>query len=100
MDKISVTLESDQVGELSDLVGAGVYENRSEAVRDLLSKGLEYDGLKRERDELEEQLRARNRREESVTELATYVQEEQEWRAAPIWKRAKWWVTGVPQGSD
>lgn len=99
MDKISVTLESDQVGELSDLVGAGEYENRSEAVRDLLSKGLEYDELKRERDELQEQLRARNGREEEVTDLATYVQEEREWRSAPIWKRAKWWVVGKSQES-
>ncbi|MFB6094828.1 MAG: ribbon-helix-helix protein, CopG family [Halodesulfurarchaeum sp.] len=94
MEKISVTLESDQVRELSDRVGAGEYDNRSEAVRELLSKGLEYDEVVRERDELEEQLRARNRREKEVTDLATYVQEEREWRSAPIWQRAKWWVFG------
>lgn len=94
MDKISLTLRSDQVGELSDLVGEGVYESRSEAVRELLDKGLEYDTVVREKEELQGQLAARNQREEEVTDLANYVQEEREWRSAPIWVRAKWWVTG------
>jgi len=95
--KISVVLDSDQVGRLDDLVGDS-YDNRSEAVREVLSRGFEYDSLAAERDDLRRQLSAANARYEDHKELVEYVEEERSLRKqqaeAPIWRRAKWWVFG------
>lgn len=92
-EKISVTLGSEQVGEISELVG-DEYESRSEAVRELIDRGFQYEALERERDRLQEQLAAVNSRQDEVTEIVEYVDEERSWRSAPIWQRAKWWVFG------
>ena len=58
-------------------------------------------------DELTNQLREANRRNDEVTELVEYVEEEKtltqrrrERESAPVWKRAKWWVTGYPNDSE
>jgi predicted nuclease with TOPRIM domain len=55
-------------------------------------------------DELTNQLREANRRNDEVTELVEFVEEEKsltqarrERASAPVWKRAKWWVTGYPE---
>ena len=52
--------------------------NRSEAFRELVRKGLEYDHLEAERDDLQRQLRERNRENDKVTEIVEYVEEEKE----------------------
>jgi Arc/MetJ-type ribon-helix-helix transcriptional regulator len=92
-EKISVTLRSDQVGELSDLVG-GEYENRSEAVRGLLDKGFAYDEIEATADRLERQLAQVIDERDEHQELVAYVEEEQSWREAPLSARVKWWVFG------
>ena len=113
MDKISVTLREDQVGQLSDLVGEE-YDDRSKAVRDLLDRGFEYEDLKRECEQAEarvedlrRQLQQTNAGERDVDELVAYVEEErtiqqrredreQRRQSAPAWRRAKWWLFGRP----
>ena len=98
MENISVTLRSEQVRQLSDLVG-DEYDDRSKAVRALLDRGLEYDDVAAERDRLREQLAATNARAEDMGELVEYVERERELqrrererRDAPAWRRAKWWL--------
>ena len=92
-EKISVTLRSDQVGKLSDLVG-DEYENRSEAVRGVLDKGFAYDEIQATADRLERQLAQILDEREEHQELVAYVEEEQSWREAPLSTRVKWWVFG------
>lgn len=53
--KISITLNPTQVREVSDRVG-DEYDNRSEAIRDLIDKGAEYDRLEAENAQLRETL--------------------------------------------
>jgi SOS response regulatory protein OraA/RecX len=107
MEKISVTLRSDQVAQLSDLVGEE-YDDRSKAVRDLLDRGFEHDDLQREVeqaearvDDLRRQLQEANAGDRDVDELVEYVEQEkavaerrEERRDAPAWRRAKWWLFG------
>ena len=92
-EKISVTLRSEQVGELSDLVGKE-YENRSEAVRGVLDKGFAYDEIQATADRLERQLAQVIDEREERQEIVAYVEEEQSWREAPLSTRVKWWVFG------
>jgi len=91
--KISVTLRSEQVGELSDLVG-DEYENRSEAVRGVLDKGFAYDEIQATADRLERQLAQVIDERDEHQDLVAYVEEEQSWREAPLSTRVKWWVLG------
>jgi hypothetical protein len=67
----------------------------------------EVERLEARVDELTNQLREANKRQEEVTELVSYVEEEKtltqrrrERESAPVWKRAKWWVTGYPDDRD
>ena len=92
-EKISVTLRSEQVGALSDLVG-DEYENRSEAVRGLLDKGFAYDEIEATADRLERQLAQVIDERDEHQELVAYVEEEQTWREAPLLTRMKWWLYG------
>jgi metal-responsive CopG/Arc/MetJ family transcriptional regulator len=77
--------------------------NRSEAVWELLSKGLRYDervSLETDRDRLQHQLRVTNARQEDVSELVEYVEGEKrirDRRNAPMWRRAKRFVLGAPK---
>ena len=75
--------------------------SRSEAVRELLRLGTDYDRLQAEADDLRRQLQAVNRRESEHQELVEYVEREktlqeqrQERQNAPVWRRAKWWLFG------
>ena len=92
-EKISVTLRSEQVGELSDLVG-DEYENRSEAVRGVLDKGFAYDEIAATADRRERQLAQILDERDDHQEIVAYVEEEQSWREAPLSTRVKWWVFG------
>jgi len=86
--------------------------SQSEAVRELLRRGSEYERLQREHDSLQNQLNTLAGREREHAELIEYVQEERsiqqrreerrererqrerERENAPIWRRAKWFVLG------
>lgn len=74
--------------------------NRSEAVRELLRRGLEYDEIERDRDRLERQYRQLIERQEERQELVRYVEQErtleEKRRRAGVVTRAKWWLRGMP----
>jgi Arc/MetJ-type ribon-helix-helix transcriptional regulator len=93
MEKISVTLRSDQVGEISDLVG-DEYDSRSEAVRDLVDKGLEYAELETENERLRSEKETLIRDREEHQELVEYVEGERSWREQPLTTRVRWWLFG------
>ena len=75
--------------------------SRSDAIRALLERGIEYDRVQSENDRLRRQLQATNARQEDVGELVEYVEQEKslkererERRDAPLWRRARWFVFG------
>ena len=75
--------------------------SQSEAVRDLLRRGMEYDRLQRERNSLQNQLNTLAGREREHAELVEYVEQEKSLkererarRDAPLWRRAQWFVFG------
>jgi len=75
--------------------------SRSDAIRALLERGIEYDRVRNENDRLRRQLQATNARQEDVGELVEYVEQEKslkererERRDAPLWRRARWFVFG------
>lgn len=117
-EKISVTLDPMVVGELSDRIGE-TYDNRSEAVEDVLKEGLAAEEQYAAYEERIESLEAENERlqqrvqtlialREEHGELVEYVEREKSLqerreereseraarRNAPIWKRGYWWVFG------
>jgi metal-responsive CopG/Arc/MetJ family transcriptional regulator len=110
-EKISITLDPMIVGELSDRIGEE-YDNRSEAVEDLLriafSVEEERAAYKERIERLEQENERLQRRVEKVIamneehgELVEYVSREKslqrqrdERQNAPIWKRGYWWVFG------
>jgi hypothetical protein len=90
----------------------------AEAIRRCLERGAdaedrvadlegEVSRLEARVDELMNQLREANRRNDEVAELVEYVDAEkslQERRrdreSAPVWKRAKWWLVGYPEAES
>ncbi|ADJ17264.1 hypothetical protein C497_19409 [Halalkalicoccus jeotgali B3] len=101
MQSITIKLSSETIDSLNSIAEAEHDGNRSDAVRELLSKGMDYDALEARHKEAQQQLRAVNARQEDVGELVEHVererelqQRERERRDAPIWQRAKWWVLG------
>lgn len=106
----------EEIEDRADDTGA----SKSEVVRDLISKGLQYEDdiaelegriqeLEDERKRLERQLEATNKRVDEHQELVEYVESEkqlqtqeherrQEWRKASAVQKAKWWLLG--QGDD
>lgn len=81
--------------------------SQSEAVRELLELGTDYDRLQAEADDLRRQLQAVNRREDDHQELVAFASERRSIleadrrntnlrRAAPIWRKAWWTIFGEP----
>ena len=108
MDAVTFTLRPDQIELLAELSGdEGECDSKSEAMRMIIDQ---YDDLQSEVEDLETEVeRLRNERRvllnqrEEHTELVRHVQDEREDRQrrrqkenAPVWRRAKWWVLGVP----
>jgi Arc/MetJ-type ribon-helix-helix transcriptional regulator len=105
MEQMTIKVPGKTIELLTQYAEAQHDGNRSEAARELLVKGLEYDervsDLETERDRLQRELRARNSRESDVEEIVEYVERErsiqerrEERRNAPAWRRAKWWLLG------
>lgn len=93
MESITIRIPEDDLESLdSEADEHGV--SRSEYIRRLIDKGREYDEVKGDRDRLERQLGQLIEQRETSKEIVEYVEEEQSWRSAPIWQRAKWWVFG------
>lgn len=79
--------------------------SRSEAIRTLLERGVEYDDLQTENERLRSEKRTIINQRDEHTELVEYVQAErdlqqrrEERRDAPLWTRAKWYVFGRDRG--
>lgn len=75
--------------------------SRSEAIRQLLERGVEYEELQTENERLQNEKRALIDHRKEHTELVEYVKKErdlqqrqEERRDAPAWRRAKWWLLG------
>jgi Arc/MetJ-type ribon-helix-helix transcriptional regulator len=97
---VAARVSPDTAAEIERLQNDGE-RSQSEAVRELLRRGIEADRLRRERDSLQNQLNTLAGREREHGELVEYVQEErsiqerqEERRDAPAWRRAKWWLLG------
>lgn len=107
MEQITVKVPDDTNESLEEIAAEEYDGNRSDAIRALLEKGMEYDDLETERDRLQRQLAAVNSRQEDVAELVEFVEERRELTRyqerrqrqvdeANVLQRAKWWFTGVP----
>ena len=105
-EKISVTLDEAQTEQLTEMVG-NQYENRSEAVRDLIEKGMCYDALETERDALRQRRDRRDQRIDDLEDILEYVRREREretsraqqrrmLRDASVIQRLKWKLLGMP----
>lgn len=107
--KISITLDEDLLDDVEELVG-DQYDNRSEAIRELVRKGLDLDDvvdelqdevehLEAKRDDLRRQLQEVRAREDDVDELVNYVDEqrsiERRQAEAGLVDRARWWLFGM-----
>lgn len=96
--------------EVDEAIEAFSDENdctKSEAVRALLKRGVEYEELQSENERLRNEKRTLINNREEHTELVEYVQEERslaqersQRRKAPAWRRAKWWLLGEPDKND
>jgi Arc/MetJ-type ribon-helix-helix transcriptional regulator len=97
---VAARVSPDTAAEIERLQNDGE-RSQSEAVRELLRRGIEADRLRRERDSLQNQLNTLAGREREHGELVEYVEREKslrererERRDAPAWRRAKWWLLG------
>lgn len=110
MDQIGVRIPEELNIELEDRA-EDLDQSKSETVRDLLRKGLDYNSrinsLKGRIDELQDQLVHERDRDSDVGELVEFVEDERDHQRvknkllhAPIWRRIKWKLVGVPQFKD
>ena len=97
---VAARVEPDTAAEIERLQEDGE-RSQSEAVRELLRRGIEADRLQRERDALQNQLNTLAGREREHSELVEYVEAEKDLkererarRDAPLWRRARWFVFG------
>jgi hypothetical protein len=111
MPRYSVRV-SEELGERIEAYADEYDGSQSDALREILHRGVEYDSIRQERDSLQNQLNTLAGREREHGELVEYVQEERsiqqrreerrererqrerERENAPIWRRAKWFVLG------
>jgi predicted transcriptional regulator len=108
MQSISARIDDEthaRIEELAEERGS----TQSAVVRRLIEKGLRYDDLETERDRLQRQLAAVNAREDDVTEIVEYVEEQrslerrraerEERRAkAGVLTKTKWALFGMGVG--
>ena len=99
---------SEELGERIEAYADEYDGSQSDALRELLRRGTEYEDIQRDRDRLRNaQTQLIEQREENQ-ELVEYVEREksmqerreererkrEERRNAPAWRRAKWWLFG------
>lgn len=77
MQSITIKLPDTTLETLGKVAAEEYDGNRSEAIRDLIDKGLEYDKAKTENERLQRQLAAVNSRQEDIKDLVEYVEQEQ-----------------------
>ena len=107
MRHISVKVDDDLAERVDQYAADEHADVRSDAVRDLLRRGLDYDDLEAELEDTRRQLRETNRRIDSANELVEWVDEQREVErrrrelderraSAGVFTRARWWLTGIP----
>lgn len=92
METVTARVESDTYDEIQDR--SGDERSKSAVTRELIRRGLEAEEIEAERDRLDQHLKQLLQERDEHRQLVEYVEDEQSWRKAPIWKRAKWWVLG------
>ena len=106
MERLTIRVPEELLEEIEDMASADDV-SQSEAARQLLRRGTEYSRVRDERDRLERQLSAVNSRQDDVSELVEYVEEQREAERyrdqrrrrldeANILRRWKWKLTGIP----
>lgn len=104
MESLTAKVPEDLLEEIEDYADDEHDGNRSEAVRDLLRRGLDADELEAERDRLERQYRQLIEQRDEHEALVEYVEQEktleERRRRAGLAKRAKWWLVGMPDDED
>ena len=92
---------SEESGERIEAYADEYDGSQSDALRDLLRRGTEYDSIRQERDSVQNQLNTLAGREREHAELVEYVEQEKSLkererarRDAPLWRRAQWFVFG------
>lgn len=99
--KLSVSLRDEQVRRIDELD----HNSRSEAIRELVDRGFEYEELKRENERLRNEKRTILNQRNENRELVEYLQREQELqvqereerrerRNQPVWERFRDWIFG------
>lgn len=108
MRQMTISLREEQAQWIEENIGEGEqYESKSEAIRSLMDRHgeleKEMEELQQENNRLHRERRLLLEQREEHTELVRHVQDEREDRKqkrqkenAPVWRRAKWWVLGVP----
>lgn len=99
MQQLSIKLPDDAIESLDALAAEKHDGNRSQAVREIVEKGLEYDDLKVERDhaeaardQLREQMVARENTEKEVVALRERIEQRERSADAPFFVRwVRWW---------
>ena len=67
---------------------------KSEAIRELLKRGLENDELQSENERLQRQLRETNKRVDEHQGLQRYVEDEMSYRETGLLTRIQWFIKG------
>ena len=107
MERLTIRVPADLAAIIEEWADADDV-SESEAARQLLRRGTEYEDLQRELEQTEarvedlrRQLQQANADDRDVDEIVAYVDEERamqqrerERRDAPLWTRAKWYVFG------
>jgi hypothetical protein len=94
METVTTRVESDTYDEIQDRSEGE--KSKSAVTRELIRRGIEAEQIEAERDRLDRQLKQLIEQRDETTELVEYVEQEHQYRTAPVWKRAKWWLKGAP----
>ena len=102
MPRLTVSISEDQQSFIEEKAGDGrPYESKSAFVRECLQRYEQVDELEAQVNDLQNQLRAANSKNDDMDDLAEYVQGERELqsmererRNAPIWDRVRWLIFG------
>lgn len=69
--------------------------SKSDAIREVLSRGLEYDRLRSENERLRNEKRTIINQRDENSQLVEYVEDEQRYRQAGVVQRVRWWFRGM-----
>jgi Arc/MetJ-type ribon-helix-helix transcriptional regulator len=108
MQRVTVTLEPEQLETISDVQEEGKAESKSEAVRHIIQRyeeqQQEYEELHTEYERVKNEKKTIIEQREENTELVEYVEREKDmqerYREAGIMTKAKWAIFGMDSSDD